>query len=197
MKRFILGTLLSVAFIGSAAAIEYANNTVLFSIFFSIGTFSAGENDNGSAFMGCSLSADWIPNRRIGLSYGIESGLLGGKKQDSNIYGIPIIFRMGWHPDFIKIENMDIFLLGKAGWAFGLWGSNMDDGSTSGGIVCGINFGGSYVLTPKTHVYAEIGYNYYGLARNSSYPEYPLGYGSGKTYASLGLSFKHDSGSRD
>jgi len=36
----------------------------------------------------------------------------------------------------------------------------------------------------------EVGYNYYGLARNSNYPEYPLGYGSGKTYASIGLSFK-------
>jgi len=190
MKKLFLGTLFSVAYIGSASAIEYANNTILLNTFFSIGTFSAGEYDNGSVFLGCSLSVDWIPNGRIGLSYGIESGLLGGKKQNSNIYGIPLICRIGWYPNFIKSENIDIFLLGKIGWAFGLWGSNMDDGSTPGGIVCGINFGGSYVLTPKIHVYAEIGYNYYGLARNNNYPEYPLGYGSGKTYTSLGLSIK-------
>ncbi|MCL1812271.1 MAG: hypothetical protein FWG29_01975 [Treponema sp.] len=81
-------------------------------------------------------------------------------------------------------------IFGKIGWAFGLWGSNMDKGSTSGGIMCGANIGGSYNFTPTLRAYAEIGYNYYGLARNSNYPEYPLGYGSGKTYASVGVSLQ-------
>jgi hypothetical protein len=124
------------------------------------------------------------------MSYGIETAVLNGKKQNNNILGIPVIFRIGWYPDFFKLENIDLFVLGKIGWAFGLWGSNMDKGSTSGGIMCGVNIGGSYHFTPMLRAYAEIGYNYYGLARNSNYPEYPLGYGSGKTYTSVGVSLQ-------
>jgi len=169
-------------------AAEYKSNTVLFNLTFNLGTFSAGEYDNGSAFLGFSISVDWIPDGRTGLSYGIESGLLGGKKQDSVILGIPAIFRIGWHPNFLKFSNFEMFVLGKAGWGFGIWGSDLEAGSTPGGIVCGINLGGRYIITPRLSVYTEIGYNYYGLARNSNYPEYPLGYGSGKTYISAGLS---------
>jgi len=188
MKKFVLIVLLEVLCIASITAMENKSNTILFNITFNIGTFSAGENSGGSAFLGCSLSLDWIPDGRTGLSYGIESGVLGGKKQDSVILGIPAIFRIGWHPDFLKFSNFEMFIVGKAGWGFGLWGSNLEDGSTPGGIVCGLNLGGRYVLTPRLSIYAEAGYNYYGLARNSNYPEYPLGYGSGKTYLSAGLS---------
>jgi hypothetical protein len=69
-------------------------------------------------------------------------------------------------------------------------GSLLDNESSSGGIVCGINIGTGYKLTQSINVYTELGYNYYGLARNSNYPEYPLGYGSGKVYASIGVSLK-------
>jgi len=79
-------------------------------------------------------------------------------------------------------------IMGKAGWGFGLWGSELEEGSTPGGIIGGFNFGGRYALTPSLNAYGEAGYNYYGLARNINYPEYPLGYGSGKTYVSAGLS---------
>lgn len=191
MKNIILWILLSVVFVASVSAMEYDHNTVLVNVTFGAGTFSAGEYDGGSVFLGVSLSTDWIPNGNIGLSYGFESGLLGGQKQDSNIIlGVPLIFRFGWHPNFIKMENTDLFILSKIGWGFGLWGSNLENDSTSGGIICGINIGAGYKLTQKINAYAEIGYNYYGLARNSNYPEYPLGYGSGKVYASIGASFK-------
>jgi hypothetical protein len=96
---------------------------------------------------------------------------------------------LGLHPNFLSFEKLDIFFLGKFGWAFGIWGQNANEGSTSNGIVCGFNFGGRYKLAQNTAIYKEIGYNYYGLARNSNYPEYPLGYGSGKTYTSIGISY--------
>ncbi len=188
MKYFGLIILLAVLSIAPVTAVENKSNTVLISFTFNLGTFSAGEYDNGSAFLGCSISVDWIPDRRTGLSYGIESGLLGGKKQDNVILGIPAIFRIGWHPDFFRFSNFEMCIVGKAGWGFGLWGSSLEAGSTPGGIVCGLNLGGRYALTPRLSAYTEIGYNYYGLARNSNYPEYPLGYGSGKTYVSAGLS---------
>jgi hypothetical protein len=67
----------------------------------------------------------------------------------------------------------------------------LDKDSTPNGIIGGINFGGRYWFTQRLGVYTEIGYNYYGLARNSKHPEYPFGYGSGKIYASVGLSLKY------
>lgn len=57
-------------------------------------------------------------------------------------------------------------------------------------IVGGFNLGGRYFLTPSIGINAELGYTYYGLARSSNHPEYPFGYGSGKLYASLGLSLR-------
>jgi hypothetical protein len=193
MKKFVFGILFFIAFILSAMAIENTSNTIIFNGVFGIGTFSAGEYDGGSAFLGSLISVEWIPNGKIGLSYGIESGLNGGQTQDNIILGIPMIFRFGWYPNFIKIENFDILILGKVGWAFGIWGSHLDKDSTPNGVVGGINLGGRYWFTQRTGVYTEIGYNYYGLARNSKHPEYPLGYGSGKIYASVGLSLKYGS----
>jgi len=187
MRNFVLIVLLAVLFTASVTAVEIKSNTLLFNVTFNLGTFSAGEYDGGSAFLGCSISVDWIPNARTGLSYGIESALLGGKKQNSVILGIPAIFRIGWQPSFLKFSNFEMFIVGKVGWGFGLWGSDLEASSTPGGIVCGFNLGGRYALTSRLGVYAEAGYNYYGLARNSNYPEYPLGYGSGKTYISAGV----------
>lgn len=174
----------------SATSKGYTSTTVLLNCSFGMGTFAAGENVGGSAFLGSSLSSDWIPNGETGISYGLESGLLGGEAQGSIIYGIPAIFRLGWHPSFVKNEYIDIFALVKTGWAFGIWGSQLEIDSSPNGIVGGFNFGGRYFLTPLVDVYAELGYTYYGLARSNNHPEYPLGYGSGKLYASLGLSLK-------
>jgi hypothetical protein len=155
-----------------------------------MGTFAAGENLGGSAFVGASFSADWIPNAKTSLSYGLESGLLGGKTEGSIISGIPAIFRFGWHPGFYKNEKIDLFVLLKTGWAFGIWNSHLEKDSSPNGVVGGFNFGGRYYLTPLLDFYTELGYTYYGLARSSNHPEYPLGYGSGKIYASAGLSLK-------
>jgi hypothetical protein len=106
------------------------------------------------------------------------------------IYGIPAIFRIAWCPGFCKNETIDFFVLAKTGWGFGIWGSHIGEDTQPNGIVGGFNFGGRYFLTPLLDVYAELGYTYYGLARSSNHPEYPLGYGSGKLYTSLGLSLK-------
>ncbi|QQO09976.1 hypothetical protein [Breznakiella homolactica] len=188
MKILALGTLLFLGFSMAAASMEYPANSVIFNGAFGAGTFSAGEHDDGSVFWGGSLSADWIPSGKTGISYGIESGLGGGKTGDTAVFGIPVIFRLGWHPKFIRSECIDIFLLGKIGWAFGVWGPQLDEDAVPNGIVCGINIGGRYVFTPVIGAYAEIGYTYYGLARNSKHPDYPLGYGSGKIYGSAGIS---------
>jgi len=174
----------------SAPAIGKTNESVIVNGSLGMGTFAAGENMGGSVFFGGSLSADWFPDRKTRLSYGLESGLHGGETQGNIIYGIPAIFRLGWHPDITKNENIDIFILAKTGWAFGIWGYDLEQDAKPNGIVGGFNFGCRYFLTSLTDVYAELGYTYYGLARSSNHPEYPLGYGSGKLYASFGLSIK-------
>lgn len=169
---------------------EKVSGTVRLNGSLGIGTFAAGENMGGSAFLGSSLSADWMPNEKNGLTYGLESGLLGGETNGSIICGVPAIFRIGWHPDISKNEKMDYFILLKTGWGFGIWGSQLEKDSKSNGIVGGLIFGGIYSLTRHLGVYSELGYTYYGLARSINHPEYPLGYGSGKLYMSIGLSLK-------
>ena len=192
MKKAVLAVLLSLALNIPAMPTEYVSHTFFINGVFNIGTFSAGEFDGGSVCLGGSISTDWLPNRKTGLSYGFETALLGGKKQDNIIYGVPIVFRLGWCPSIFRFEKIELFILGKIGWGFGIWGSNANEGSTPGGIVSGINLGCRYSLTSIICAYGELGYNYYGLARNSNYPEYPLGYGSGKAYTSIGLSLKFD-----
>jgi hypothetical protein len=174
----------------SALATQKTNESIIANGSIGMGTFAAGENMGGSVFLGSSLSADWIPNRKTRLSYGLESGLLGGETQGNIIHGIPAIFRLGWHPSITKNENIDIFILVKTGWAFGIWGTDLEKDAKPNGVVGGFNFGGRYFLTPLVDLYTELGYTYYGLARSSNHPEYPLGYGSGKLYASIGLSLK-------
>jgi hypothetical protein len=190
MKTNIIGVFFLLSVIVSASAQDSAYNKYMINVAFGAGTFSAGENLGGSAFLGGSLSSDWNPKGKAGLSYGLESGLLGGETQGTIVYGIPAIFRLGWHTNFIKNENIDIFVLVKAGWAFGIWNSSLEKDASPNGVVGGINFGGRYILTPLLDLYTELGYTYYGLARSSNHPDYPLGYGSGKLYASLGLSLK-------
>ena len=131
-----------------------------------------------------------MPNKKTGITYGIESGLLGGQSEGTIIYGIPAIFRLGWYPGFSKNEKIDFFVLLKTGWGFGVWDSQIDEDTKPNGIVGGFNFGGIFTLSRQLGVYSELGYTYYGLARSSNHPEYPLGYGSGKLYASIGLSLK-------
>jgi hypothetical protein len=43
-------------------------------------------------------------------------------KKSAHAVGVPLIFRFGWHPNFIKMENIDLFILSKIGW----------------GLVCGV-----------------------------------------------------------
>ena len=96
-----------------------------------MGTFAAGENVGGSVFMGGPLSADWIPKRKTSFSLGLESGLPGGETQGNIIFGVPAIFRLGWHPGITKNVKIDIFILLKTGWAFGIWGYHLNLASIS------------------------------------------------------------------
>lgn len=81
ISAFIILMLLSVSTIAQGSVMPKAkkSGTILLNGSVGIGTFAAGENMGGSAFLGSSLSADWMPNEKNGLSYGLESGLLGGE----------------------------------------------------------------------------------------------------------------------
>lgn len=189
MKKVKLVTIFLIGFNLSTNA-QGKTDKIIFNGSFGMGTFAAGENMGGSAFWGSLLSADWIPNEEIGLSYGLETGLMGGETQGCKVYGIPAVLRIGWHPAIFKCGKMNYFILLKTGWGFGTWGSQLERGSKPNGIVGGLNFGGIYYITRRVGMYSELGYTYYGLARSRNHPEYPLGYGSGKIYTSVGLSLK-------
>ena len=102
MKKIVLGIFLSIFITAQIAAMEYTSNSFAAGFTFNIGTFSAGDDYGGSAFLGGSLFLDWLPDDSIGLSYGLETALLGGKKHNDIIYGIPIVFRLGYHPRWLS-----------------------------------------------------------------------------------------------
>jgi hypothetical protein len=191
---------------GTAGAMEYAPGTK----FFNIGTglnFSTPEVKT-SAFTlegdqvyapGASFSFEWLPSGKAGLTYGLETGLYYAGYDimglDSSVIAIPVLFRFGWHPSFIKVQNLDVYLLGKIGLTFGSYGGDLADiAGTPWNISFGGNIGAKYFFTPMIGLFLEAGINLYRLSADID-----TGYGSDNklytnidNYATLGVSIKLD-----
>ncbi|MDR2468026.1 MAG: hypothetical protein LBD22_03605, partial [Spirochaetaceae bacterium] len=78
---------------------------------------------------------------------------------------IPILFRLGWHPGFIKVKNLDVYLLGKAGLTTDIYSGDIDDIVERSPFTFsfGGNIGVKYFFTPKIGVFLEAGVNFYNL----------------------------------
>ena len=196
---------------GAAGAMEFASGTMLLNVGDGIGTSTPSmKSDGGSTVtgdtalvQGAALSFEWIPSGKTGLSYGVETGFYVGGYYDgifghSFVMAIPALFRLGWHPAFIKVKNLDVYLLGKAGWTFGFWGGDAADRDGLGnpsGISFGSSIGIKYFYTPVIGIFLEGGFNTYRL--NASYDS---GTGNNRytntiyaplnNYATLGVSWR-------
>ena len=127
---------------------------------------TSGSSIDTTFSPGLSLSADFFPGKSGTFSLGPELNaiLIPISKPDVTILMIPIALRLGWHHLFIKNENLDIYILGKFGWAPGMFVSGETDGvNNPAGVVYGFNIGAKYFFTPKLGAFLEAGYNHYGL----------------------------------
>jgi hypothetical protein len=118
---------------------------------------------------GASVFGDFRLPIGVPLSLGLELGysvskievspMMGGK--DGDISVIPILLRVGYH--FNLMTNLDLYLVGKIGYAAG----NVDMGSGSSesmsGLAFGFDVGAAYYFIPSVGVFLEGGFDRYGL----------------------------------
>ncbi|MDR1785852.1 MAG: hypothetical protein LBR23_05230 [Spirochaetaceae bacterium] len=131
---------------------------------------------------------------------GIGSDFAASGKSDAALGLIPIFLRIGYHPD-LGIKNLDIYALGKAGYAIGFWTGDITDSKTITlsnpmGFAFGFDLGARYFFTRNLGVFVEVGFERYVLPYDMTMDLDIFGkYTStvdafGAKFATAGLTFK-------
>lgn len=166
--------MLAVITIGSVSALDFGKSdavppgSLLISGSFELGTFYpviVGTTD--STLLGGDIAVDYalpFAALTVGASVGFSGApvkVVLGDDPKLSLGEIPIIVRIGYHPDF-GIKNLDIYALGKIGFGIGFWsGDDKDDDTTNPmGLIYGFDLGVRYFFTPSIGVFAEGGYEY-------------------------------------
>jgi len=162
MKKVILFFCVLIVVSGISFAADFSHGpacvkpgSFLLSGGFDLGNATLYFFGNYSAILyGFTLTADYaLPF--FGLTIGGESGFSGGSKHDLDIGIIPIMARIGYHPD-LGVNNLDIYALGKIGAALGIAD---DDNSIGWGM--GFGIGGRYFFNDNFGAFTEIGLDSY------------------------------------
>jgi hypothetical protein len=142
---------------------------------------------------GVSLSADFFPGSGT-VSLGPEISVLfvplSGEGINASVLMFPAALRVAWHMKFLKVERLDIYLLGRAGVAPGIWLDAPPNAENPLGFVSGFAFGAKFFVTRVFGAFLEAGYSYYGFSAAASHDtartvlEARLA-----AYAALGVSF--------
>jgi hypothetical protein len=231
-KTVILGAALLAITLGSLSGLSFTTHgggikpgNILVKAGFDAGIGTAGALDLGSVFnLGGSVAAEYaLP--WAALTVGIESGfntfnngvsvrgfsdpsdLYAGREElDVGIGYIPILFRVGYHPDF-GVANLDIYVAAKVGYGIGFFlgedaekfQAEFDDASGADGgyaaasphgVSFGFSLGGAYYFTKNIGVFLEGGYQYQSLTYSfNEYSGYRRGSKWDNTYVAYGLEF--------
>jgi hypothetical protein len=156
MKKSILVLVLAGVLAGGGWALDFTklpDNLAKGNMLGSFGLgFGSGPSNNAAHLgeIGLLLPAVIETDRFIGgpFSLGAEVGMIFSN------YTFPILARFGYHPN-LGVENLNIYLLAKAGYNLSLvrWSS----------FGFGFDLGVRYFFAPSTGIYAEFGYD--GICR--------------------------------
>jgi hypothetical protein len=142
------------------------------------GGTSSIEGDVG---LGANVYLDYMLPIGVPLSLGAEIGIdssslswEGVSTGKDTVLAIPLLIRAGYHFDLFP--KLDLYLVGKIGFAFGSWsgstkdaikadGGTMDDPS---GFAFGIDIGAAYYFTSSIGVFGEVGFDDYALSTSLS-----------------------------
>jgi opacity protein-like surface antigen len=168
--------------------------------FFVNGGFSAGalqphfvDKVDNTFLMGGRLQADYALKRY--LSLGLETGYNTAQVGDTDfsIGAIPILARIAWHP--FALDNIDPYIVGKAGYGFCLWTEEGDDYNWTdphGGFVWGASLGTRFFFTQNVGMFIEAGYEC--LDAGWEHPGMKLekweDSASARTFATIGIALK-------
>jgi hypothetical protein len=136
--------------------------------------------------IGGNVYLDYLLPIDIPLSLGAEIGVDTAKLEsnligaifDETILAVPLLARVAYHFDLMP--RLDLYAVGKIGVVFGMWSGLYDDyvKNQQGklefppAISFGIDAGAAYYFTPLVGVFAEAGFDRYGLAAKVTLPTY-------------------------
>jgi hypothetical protein len=162
--------------------------------------------------IGGNIYADRLLPISIPLSLGFEIGVdTASFKSDSGRYTdtvttIPLLARVAYHFDLMA--KLDLYVVGKIGYAIGFWEGDSKKAdekmgisiTDKGGIAFGFDVGAAYYLSPTFGLFAEIGFDRYLLESEGSGTV--QGYNVSATleapfqrWLTVGVSFKIDAAS--
>ncbi|GHU48093.1 hypothetical protein FACS1894200_04530 [Spirochaetia bacterium] len=138
---------------------------------------SGASIDSGTG-IGGNISFDYrlpsSPSLSLGGEIGIHDSPLfsatvnGNRSSDVSVLAIPMLFRAAYHFD-LPIPQLDFYLVGKIGWAFGFvsytsYTSSDISIDDPDGFAFGIDVGAAYYFTPSLGVFGELGFDDYMLS---------------------------------
>jgi hypothetical protein len=157
----------------------------------------AGTYD-GDVGLGGSVSLDYLLPVRVslGMELGVHGSSFSVDGMKDKMTAIPILFRVGYH--FDVTPNLDLYLVGKLGGAFGSWkGDNRDYFEAEGasvGTIGGFGFGfdvGLAYFTSNIGVFIEGGLDRYNLKTDIDATIPVSYYSSQKITAKIEVPFNH------
>jgi hypothetical protein len=169
-KRFVRVAAFVLLFVGLTAG-AYAQITIHGGLALSTMEVKAGGNsEKGSVGIGGNVSVDYLLKTKSPLSVGGEIGadsasvsVRSGVKD--TVTAIPILARVAYHFK-LPPPKLDLYVLGKLGYAVGIWKGDMKDmsnGDNPGGFGFGFDLGAAYYFTKKIGAFAEVGFDRYLL----------------------------------
>jgi hypothetical protein len=127
--------------------------------------------------LGGNIYADYLLPIGIPLSLGFEFGVDGSKftikeglqSWNESMTAIPLLLRAAYHFDLMS--KLDLYLVGKLGYAIGVWEGDYKTMITNnngtvgnvGGFAFGIDVGASYYFTQLAGAFIEAGFDDYML----------------------------------
>jgi hypothetical protein len=131
----------------------------------------SGHTWPGETGMGGNIYIDYLLPVGVPLSLGAEVGADNATlKDEGDGYGsitvtvIPILARVAYHFDLNP--KLDLYLVGKVGYAFG---QSDDFDSDAEGMAFGADIGAAYYLSANFGLFAEAGFDKYALAITDGY----------------------------
>jgi hypothetical protein len=123
---------------------------------------------------GGNIYVDYRLPVRVPVSLGAEIGVMGAKFEagsyEDTVTAVPLLLRVAYHFDNL-VENLDLYIAGKIGGAFGSWKGDYKDYAKNmglsvddpGGFAFGFDVGAVYFVTPIFGLFAELGFDRYAL----------------------------------
>jgi hypothetical protein len=126
---------------------------------------------------GGNIYLDYLLPISIPLSLGFEAGVDSGSftfsgsgaNYEDKIMAIPLLLRLAYHFDFFP--KFDLYVVGKVGFAFGIWTGDQRDlidnwggtVDTISGLAYGFDAGVAYYFSANFGIFAEAGFDNYML----------------------------------